>query len=198
MMGMLLRCEPRLQQQLKLQQRLELRAPTPPEAVRGIEGLRVADEVLRKYEVIGMLIGGLAKELWHGVTDPEILETHGDVDVLLLSYNCRYHPKQWEEGVDWWVSHTVNELPTNGSSVGIFWQASLEQHALKIPSGLYLCPYQFLRSSIWVERREMGRGSVKGVRFTRRTPNILPILDELQLVEKWGRKNYSKANYCGK
>lgn len=161
MMRMCLSCEPRFEQ--RLEQRLEFRVPTPPKAVRGIEGMRVADAVLKKYETPGILIGGLAKEAWRGSLDPATFSKHKDVDILVLAFVCDKHPEHWEAAIDWWISHKASERPTNGSSVGLIWRVSLRG---EIAPGLYLCPLEVLRESIERERRIFGDShKVCGGRF---------------------------------
>lgn len=94
--------------------KLLLRAPNPPQAVRGLEGMKVADAILKQYNVAGLLIGGIAKSILRGNINLSSLARHKDVDVLICSVNCEEHPEQWEGGVDWWISHGDAEKPTNG------------------------------------------------------------------------------------
>lgn len=175
----------------------ELSAPTSPDAVSGIEGLRMADQILKELDAVGMLIGGLAKKLWHGVTSDEQLSEHKDVDVLVLSQDCASHPEQWVSGVDWWVCHNPGERPTNGSSVGLLWRVQLEPHARRIPKGLYLCPLQLLRQSIRMERRTLkGYRIIGGGRFRANPAPLYPLLDELQLEWSWATPQHQVAEYC--
>ena len=180
----------------RLEQRIELRAPTPPDAVSGIEGLMVADQVLKEQSAIGMLVGGLAKELWRGVTNDEKLSEHKDVDVLVLSQDCASHPEQWASGVDWWVCHNHYERPTNGNPVGLLWRVQLESHALHIPRGLYLCPLQLLRQSIAVERSILKGHRITGGHFRISPAPLYPILDEMQLRWSWASLQHPVAEYC--
>jgi|GEM_PF-1860572 len=186
-LGLSLRCE----------QRLELRAPSPEGALTGLDGIRAADRILKGYNVVGMLVGGLAKELWHGTIDADTLASHKDVDVLILSYDCEQHPQQWEEGIDWWIGHTSQERPTNGTSVGLTWMVSLEPHAVGIPRGLYLCPIELLLSSVVAERKFFREHRPTIVRLTKKSPsNLLPQLDQLQLRWDWGTNNAPVAEHC--
>ena len=177
-LGMVLKLEHRLEH------RLELPAPSPPTAVTGMEGLRVADEVLKELSAVGILIGGIAKELWRGADDEGILASHKDVDVLVLSTDCEKHPAQWQAGVDWWIYHnTFCEKPTNGALEGIFWQVELDSSARRISPGLYLCPREVLVMATAWERLCLGEKQVRAPRFTSKSPNpILPELDFFQVV----------------
>lgn len=183
--------------ELKLKQTLELEAPAPPDAITGIDGLKVADQVLKEYNAVGMLIGGLAKELWCGVVSDERLSQHKDIDVLVLSYDCTSHPEQWTSGVDWWVSHNFHERPTNGTSVGILWRVELEPHAQQISRGLYLCPLKLLRQAIAAERHILKGYRVAGGRFKVNPAPLYPLLDELQLRWSWASPHHPIADYCG-
>ncbi len=181
---------------LRLEQRLELCAPTPFEAVRGIEGLRVADKALKKYKVMGMLVGGLAREAWRGSSDPADFSKHKDVDVLVLARGCGKHPEQWEDGVDWWISHKVAERPTNGSSVGLIWRVSLKRHA-EVAPGLYLCPLELLEDSIRQEERMFGdEFVVYGGKFTTVALNEFPVLSAQYFRVKWACDNDDVASHC--
>jgi hypothetical protein len=127
----------------------------------------VADELLKKYGVSGMLIGGLAKEIWSASFDKEAFNRHKDVDVLLLSTNCDQHPLQWEGGVDWWVSHSFCERPTNGTPVGLLWNVKLNRLFQSISPGLYVCPRRFLEMVDEHEEKEMsGKYRVKDILFS--------------------------------
>lgn len=180
----------------RLEQRLELRAPTPPDAITGIEGLKVADQILKEHNAVGMLVGGLAKELWRGVVSDEKLSEHKDVDVLVLSYDCASHPEQWASGVDWWVCHNPHERPTNGNPVGLLWRVELESHAQRIPRGLYLCPLQLLLQAIAVERSILKGHRIAGGRFKVNPAPLYPSLHELQLRWSWASLQHPIAGYC--
>ncbi|MEK6862006.1 MAG: hypothetical protein AABY07_08635, partial [Nanoarchaeota archaeon] len=85
---------------LLLEQRL--RHPGYPETVRGLDGLKVAHEILGKSEATGILIGGLAEKVWNRNTKAEDLDKHKDVDVMVLDDHF-YQDKDFEGGVDWWT-----------------------------------------------------------------------------------------------
>lgn len=132
-----------------------LRAPIPPKALRGIEGMKEADSILKGYGVAGLLIGGLAKAILSGVTDPDELRKHKDVDVL-ISYQieCAKHPRQWEGGIDWWVSHSESERPTNGKAhllANIGYCVSPRSGP-----GLYICSPGALYKLCCLEERVLG------------------------------------------
>lgn len=191
---------------LELRQELHLVAPAPIDAVQGIKGLRTADEVLKKYQVPGLLIGGLAKEIWADKwwTDSvgyQRMSKHKDVDVLVLSRFCKRHPGQWEVGVDWWISHRFTDLPTNGTHVGIIWRIKLRRSAPKNISGLFLCPVEILRWGIQRERQMFGdEHEIVGGPF-RETPGKIPgleipVMDLFQLKWQWGNCDDEISCHC--
>lgn len=118
--------------------------------------MQEADRILKGYGATGLLIGGLAKAILSGVTDPDELRKHKDVDVL-ISYQieCAKHPRQWEGGIDWWVSHNELERPTNGRAHLL---ANIEYCVL--PSygpGLSICSPGALYKLCTLEDRVLGR-----------------------------------------
>jgi hypothetical protein len=122
----------------------------PPSATTGLEGIREANRILSDYNVPGVLIGGLAKEIWQGNTSEEALAAHKDVDVLVLSFDCVHHPQQWEGGIDWWVAHSPEERPNNGGSVCLRW--TMTALVQELEAGLYLCPVDLLERIMITER----------------------------------------------
>src|SRR3989344_2154018 len=72
-----------------LELRLELRHPDLPSVIRGLEGIRVAHQILQKRDSIGILIGGLSEAVWNQRRKPEDLEKHKDVDVAVLDKNFK-------------------------------------------------------------------------------------------------------------
>ena len=180
-----------------LRQRTILQAPNPPAATTGLEGMRVADEVLKKYNAIGILIGGVAKEIWHGASDPAKFSEHKDVDVLILSRNCENHPGQWEAGIDWWVSHRVTEKPTNGTSVSLIWKISLEPKTLDHLNGLYICPVELLKRGINREKAVLGdEFIVRNGGFTEIQFREFPVMPVSSLRIRWGNIDDRAAEHC--
>lgn len=134
--------------ELNISLRLDLsEAPTPPEPPPGIEGLRLADQILKDYGSCGILVGSVAKHIWLGVDDVDDLDNHKDTDVVCLSGFCHRHPGQWEGGIDWWVRHSIMEAPTNGTGYILKYLFSLEPPQ-PMPPGLYLCPRELVIHSI--------------------------------------------------
>ena len=70
-----------VQQKLALKQLLllELKHPEYPDVVKGLEGMKIADKVLKEKEVAGVLIGGLAEAVWNQRRKVEDLYQHKDV-----------------------------------------------------------------------------------------------------------------------
>jgi hypothetical protein len=163
MAGLRMSQGPRLKQTHGLVQRLE--APSPEEAVTGFAGMGVAHRILRRNQAAGLLIGGVAKELWRLTTNTDLrarVDEHKDVDVLVLSHDCERHPEKWQGGVDWWVTHSPEERPCNGSSVGIIWSARLLR---PLAPGLYLCPRSILAESVVEEGSQFPGRTVVSHRF---------------------------------
>lgn len=178
---------------MRFEMRQELRAPIPPEAVQGLAGIAVARQVLERYGAVGLLIGGLAREFWQGTKDPAAYDDHKDVDVLILSFDCQHHPRQWEAGVDWWVSHDLRECPTNGTDVGLIWQLRLRPNASPAP-GLYLCPREVYRAGRQAEERVLG-GYAERLGNRRRAAGLMPLPSGF-LVVRWGREEDNVATHC--
>jgi len=96
--------EQKQQLQNLLQLELKLRSPEIPEARKGVEGMRVANHLLEERNAVGVLIGGVASEVWKKGSNLESLAQHKDVDVLVFddSFELR---DPFEGGVDWWLPH---------------------------------------------------------------------------------------------
>lgn len=97
--------------------RLELRAPSFPNPLRGIAGILAADSFLKKIGAVGLLNGGLAEAVWNRRRTEIELEAHKDVDVFILS-----SPKpieDFEEGIDWWIPHDIHfdSIKTQSGSI---------------------------------------------------------------------------------
>jgi hypothetical protein len=98
-----------MSQKLELKQLLELsqnlRHPTFPNPVKGIDGLKLAHEILQSRDASGILIGGLSERIWSRKTRPGDLLEHKDVDVLVLNSDFELENK-FEGGIDWWLPRT--------------------------------------------------------------------------------------------
>lgn len=176
--------------------RLEFEAPSPPNPVCGREGLEVADIVLKDYRAVGMLIGGVAKELWRGKTSDNILMSHKDVDVLILSQFCDHHPEQYEGGIDWWICHFDYERPSNGNDVGLTWLTKLSESGLGLRPGLYLCPFEALRTSVQMERKFFESEYSLPRRSIHANSIGYPVLRASDLLLEWGQPDHDQADHC--
>ncbi|MBI5797316.1 hypothetical protein HZA98_00245 [Candidatus Woesearchaeota archaeon] len=87
-------------QQLLLQVQ-ELRHPSIPNALCGLEGMSEAHKVLQKKNSVGVLVGGLSEAVWNQRRTQEELQAHKDVDVLVLDYDSGIN--RFEGGIDWWL-----------------------------------------------------------------------------------------------
>ena len=65
----------------------------------GIRGIKRANRILKKYGAIGVLFGGVAKKIWSSIFAYDF-RGNRDVDVLILSADCKQHPRQWAGGID--------------------------------------------------------------------------------------------------
>jgi hypothetical protein len=94
--------EHRLQFKQLLKLQLELRHPEFPQAIRGLDGMIAADDLLRERDASGLLIGGLSEAVWNARRTPEQLAEHKDVDVLVFDTDFKLH-ERFEKGIDWWL-----------------------------------------------------------------------------------------------
>jgi len=191
------------------------RSPVPPEALRGLEGIREADRILKELKVIGILIGGLAKRMaLEGIFDEQELAKHKDVDVLIPSIykDCKYHPKQWENGIDWWITHSDDETPTNGAT-NLVCAPTFDFDIAKTAEyfgnpekayGLWICPPEALEFMEEVEREELGKikgsfktKSVEEIDLPRRPTERLETLQERaeELGLRFFSENKSNRSY---
>lgn len=141
--------------------RCELVCPAPPYVIQGLEGLQVADAVLKERNATGILIGGLAETVWRKSVLQEELSEHKDVDVLVL--NSEFSLREYfEEGIDWWLPRTSkirvrSDLGQasidatwweNGSGVALSFRAIINE---TLKSGLYIPMPSWLIEMRWEE-----------------------------------------------
>lgn len=105
----------------------------------GLEGLKRAQRILKRYKAAGLLIGGTAKDIYSGVLERGRVK---DIDVLVLDDDCECHPREWEGGIDWFVRHFPGQLHNNGN-MDIDYCIRLKKDISLLP-GLYLCPASIL------------------------------------------------------
>lgn len=79
-----------------------LKSPTFPNALRGLEGFKSADEILKERGGVGVLIGGCLSSVWRSRGWKKLNE-HKDVDVLVLEDYEFELESDFEGGVDWWL-----------------------------------------------------------------------------------------------
>lgn len=137
-----------------------------PNPRKGVEGMRHADEILKKQGAIGLLVGGLVSEIW---AKPEVtvedLDQHKDVDVLILSPKQFTPKKRWQGGIDWWAyDYSVDGITSPGEfALGdsaphqkVVFHYGVEVAELnKLQPGLYIPDAEFLES---VARIELAAG----------------------------------------
>lgn len=78
--------------------------------------MHVADDILKKNNARGILVGGLATAVWNKKRTDEELTQHKDVDVYVLDET--FVPESFEGGVDWWTQNTQHIVSTNTSGIG--------------------------------------------------------------------------------
>lgn len=106
-----------------------------PPPMRGIESFVAAEDVIKKYEAVGILVGGVAINLYQNKIPRKPIGK--DVDILIADESMRNFPVQWEKGIDWWVSSKSTNRPSNGTHIGLLWKFSLRE-GVQLPSGLYI------------------------------------------------------------
>lgn len=124
-------------------------APKLPRPLRGWDGILAADRILKELNGVGMLFGSTICALYRG----EDISRIKDVNVYVLALDCHHHPRQWEERIDWWLTHSPRERATNSGTVGLFWHMRLTRDANVTP-GLYAPKLSLLQ---WVRGVERGK-----------------------------------------
>ena len=83
--------------------RKRLKHSSYKKAVKGFEGMKVADEYLKRNDASGVLIGGLSEAIWdRNRSDEYLTYHHKDVDVAVIKGDSELF-RGFDEGVDWWV-----------------------------------------------------------------------------------------------
>src|SRR3989344_2793219 len=83
---------------------LSLTDPPIQYPAKGFEGMQTAHKILKERNSVGVLIGGLSLAVWNKNSTKEQLQTHKDVDVMVLDDKF-YINEKFEGGVDWWLPH---------------------------------------------------------------------------------------------
>ena len=78
-----------------------------------IPALALAEMNLRIRKMVGLVLGSSIKEFTDPPDDLIELNSHRDLDILILNPYSVNHPEPSEWGVDWWVRPEV-QSPTNG------------------------------------------------------------------------------------
>ncbi len=129
-----------------------------PEAIKGIEGLQAADEILKNRDLRGILIGGLSEDVCHPRKTNKDFEAHKDVDVLIPDMgDAEIGPL--EGGIDWWLpvdaKLTVRYEASTVEGGLRYWQNNFGIRlafgvdaplAHTLPAGLYIPSGEFVRS----------------------------------------------------
>ena len=112
----------------------------------GLDGIRRARLILKKYKAVGLLVGGTAKDIWSGRIQEENQNYRKmrDVDVLVFDYECERHPGEWEGGIDWFVRHSPTQLHNNGKMDIDFCLKLVD--GISYTPDLYLCHWSILQA----------------------------------------------------
>ncbi|PIN93192.1 hypothetical protein COU54_03950 [Candidatus Pacearchaeota archaeon CG10_big_fil_rev_8_21_14_0_10_31_24] len=121
-----------------LQLEQTLNHPEFPEAVRGFEGIKIADSYLKEEGSSGLLIGGLSKSVWNKNRTNDDLLRHKDVDVLILDDRFNL-PSKFYKGVDWWVPQT-RRLQINSDAGGFEGDVKWYENGHEIPLAFTINP----------------------------------------------------------
>lgn len=73
----------------------------------------LADINLKTRGLVGIVLGSTLKKLYHPPADLRSINSHSDLDVLILQPHSPHHPAPNEWGVDWWV-RPQSRPPING------------------------------------------------------------------------------------
>ncbi len=149
-----------LEQRLALKQllslNLSLRHPESPGAMKGFEGLKIADQILKDKGIKGILIGGLSESIWNPKHSKKDFKSHKDVDVLVSSLPEEAHFEELEGGIDWWLP-TEEELEIKYLTGPVKLKIKYFENAFniklsfgidviddKLPAGLYMPSREFV------------------------------------------------------
>ncbi|MFA6022687.1 MAG: hypothetical protein WC781_01215 [Candidatus Pacearchaeota archaeon] len=91
----------------------ELVHPEFPNASKGFSGMRIANAILKERDSVGLLIGGLAEDVWNQRRSLEELASHKDVDVMILNPEFKLE-KRFEGGIDWWMPYSKRLKVSDG------------------------------------------------------------------------------------
>ena len=144
-----------LEQLLQFSQ--HLRHEPLPEAVKGLDGLRIADFILKEKKVYGLLIGGLSETVWNPKSKEGDLAAHKDIDILVPELPEDTTIGQFEGGVDWWLpkearfiiktelgnTHADVKFFINGFGIKLSFSVSTFGSG-NLDPGLYIPDYSFV------------------------------------------------------
>lgn len=132
-----------------------------PEALRGLEGIQKANEVLRENGAVGVLIGGVLRTLGSDeITEQTLLRK--DTDVLILNPDTWSPKNKWQDNIDWFRQFSGGVPAIAGAGrfahgdkvamkhVNFAYTIGVDQQYLsdKVEPGLYV-PGMQTRINIW-------------------------------------------------
>lgn len=140
------------------------------------EALTFADINLRARELIGVVLGSLAKYLLFPLSSDEDLRKHKDLDVLILNQHTRMDPKINEWGIDWWV-RPEGRPPTNGN-VNLWYDIGLKDNEKFFSPGLYLLNEDMLKMIVDFCNTRAKKIYGEGLKLIKKLRNILPVAND--------------------
>lgn len=140
--------------ELLLECQKRLTHPEIPNPTKGLDGMMIADKMLKEQNSHGFLIGGLATSVWNA---NESLLNHKDVDVLVYDDHFKL-AKKFEGVIDWWMpksatgdyNTTIKNIATNWHENG---NGAILNYKIKadyfLKPGLYIMnPSQLIETKI--------------------------------------------------
>ncbi|MEI7742075.1 MAG: hypothetical protein WCJ29_06315 [bacterium] len=146
--------------------------PEPLDAVTGIRGVIAAEGILKRNQLVGMLIGGLVREAWWGSRSN--CSAHKDVDVMVIGGKNGINLEKFEGGIDWWMPDESFSCYENGNNVQLIYSV---RNMSGFEPGLYLPHHEAVLE--WRKRESSVFGKQKRVVIGRmfRRANRRPCLD---------------------
>jgi len=184
-----------------------------------LEGLKIANNILLKYNAYGLLFGSALSLLFN----KQARNNPKDIDILILSPLCEHHPERGEgtkysprdsAKIDWWVYHSSDRYPIQRpsndnlvakgnaadllddwvmpdfqSQVGLYWNAQIKEGVILSP-GLYIPKPSLAKKIIRTELPKIRVQQSKNKRaIAFRRKKILKL--EKQLSQSWDKNFYS-------
>lgn len=168
----------------------------------GSYGILRAQQILKHYDLIGLLFGSVAKAVWKGSLNEISIDNSKDTDVLVLNRGAKQLPEEREGGIDWFCYRKEDEKPSN--------QMMHPDFAIELinpgiyHSGLYLLHWSILQQidRYLLEDRDGFPLPLKMVKplfglVLEQPPKNLPVIDpaDLKITFSLGGQRRGDINY---